>query len=94
MEKSAAFSFVPIFILAMNYQASCPEVTGVSSGASGTSSASFLPHGERMKALRELATTLIHDQSTPSDIDRLSILRKENEGLKLKLNEKELQKIS
>ena len=77
----------------MKDQAFYAEVTSVSSAASGTSAASLASHGERMKALRELATTLIHDQIIPSDIDRLSILRKENEGLKLKLTEKELQKI-
>jgi hypothetical protein len=77
----------------MKDQASYSEVTIMSSAGSGTSSATLPPHGERMKALREHATSLIHDQGIPSDIDRLSILRKENEGLKLKLNEKELQKL-
>ena len=77
----------------MKDQALSAQVTSASSAASGTSAASLAPHGERMKALRELATTLIHDQIIPSDIDRLSILRKENERLKLKLNEKELQKL-
>lgn len=77
----------------MKDQASYPEVTIMSSTGSGTSSASLPPHGERMKAMRERATSLIHDQDIPSDIDRLSILRKQNEGLKLKLNEKELQKL-
>lgn len=74
----------------MKDQAFYAEVSSVSSTTSGTS---LPPHGERMKAMRELATTLIYDQSLPSDIDRLSVLRKENEGLKLKLTEKELQKI-
>jgi hypothetical protein len=46
-----------------------------------------------MRALRELATSLIHDQGIPSDVDRLSRLRKENDLLKLKLNERELQKL-
>ena len=93
MEKGRAFSLVNILILAMKDQASYPEVTIVTSAGSGTSSASLPPHGERMQALREQAARLIHDQDIPSDIDRLSILRKQNEGLKLKLNEKELQKL-
>jgi hypothetical protein len=77
----------------MKEQAFSAEVTSVSSAASGTSAVSLPPHGERMRAMRELATSLIHDQGIPSDIDRLSILRKENVGLRLKLTEKELQKI-
>jgi len=77
----------------MNNNASYAEVTRVSSAASGTSAASLPPHSERMRAMRELAISLIHDQGIPSDIDRLSILRKENDGLKLKLNERELQKL-
>lgn len=67
--------------------------TRVSSAASGTSSASLPPHDECMRTMRELATSLIHDQGIPSDIDRLSILRKKNDELKLKLSEKEVQKI-
>ena len=77
----------------MKEQAFSAEVTSVSSAASETSAVSLPPHGERMRAMRELATSLIHDQGIPSDIDRLSILRKENVGLRLKLTEKELQKI-
>ncbi len=93
MEKSSAFSITHIFIIAMKEPAFYAEVTSVSSLTSEPSAVSLPPHGERMRAMRELATGLIHDQSIPSDIDRLSILRKENEGLKLKLTEKELQKI-
>jgi hypothetical protein len=77
----------------MHQQAIDAGTTCVSSAASGTSAASLPPHDKRMRALRELATRLIHDQSIPSDIDRLSILRKQNEELKLKLNERELQKL-
>jgi len=74
----------------MNHQAIDAGTTCVSSGASG---ASLPAHGKRMSALRELAVSLINDQVIPSDIDRLSILRKQNEELKLKLNERELQKL-
>jgi hypothetical protein len=77
----------------MNKNASYAEVTSGSSAASGTSAASLPPHSERMRAMRELAISLIHDQGIPSDIDRLSILRKDNDGMKLKLNERELQKL-
>ncbi|MCX5942868.1 MAG: AAA family ATPase [Cyanobacteria bacterium] len=63
------------------------------SGTSEASEASLPPHDERMRKLRELAKNLIDDQGIPSDIDRLSILRKQNEILKLKLNENELKKI-
>jgi hypothetical protein len=77
----------------MKEQAFSAEVTSVSSETSAASAVSLPPHGERMRAMRELATSLIHDQGIPSDIDRLSILRKENVGLRLKLTEKELQKI-
>jgi len=65
----------------------------VSSSSSATSGASSPPHAERMQTLRELAKSLIDAQGMPSDIDRLSILRKQNDTMKLKLNEKELQKI-
>jgi len=77
----------------MNHQTIDDGATCASSAASETSTASLPPHGERMRAMRELATSLTHDQGIPSDIDRLSILRKENVGLRLKLTEKELQKI-
>ena len=74
----------------MENKAISTEMTSVSPGASA---ASLPPHGERMKALRELAARLILDPGIPADIDRLSILRKQNEKLKLKLNERELQKL-
>jgi hypothetical protein len=93
MKKGSEFLHFNFLIVAMNNISSCAEATSVSSAASGTSAASLPPHSERMRAMRELAINLIHSQGIPSDIDRLSILRKENDRLKLKLNERELQKL-
>jgi RecA-family ATPase len=93
MKKGSEFLHFNFFVVAMDNNASYAEETCVSSPASGTSAASLPPHSERMRAMRELAISLIHDHGIPSDIDRLSILRKDNDRMKLKLNERELQQL-